>query len=74
MQSDELLNFGFASQTVYPAQKQYNFLTDDAFSSFLHLHYLEVEDMLASISAGKVQLKHLDEGIAAISVFPTLVL
>lgn len=74
MHSDELLNFGFASQTVYPPEKQYNFLTDEAFGSFLHLHYPEVEDVLDSVSAGKMELKHFDGGIAAIGVFPSLTL
>lgn len=74
MHSDELLNFGFASQTVYPPEKQYSFLTDEAFGSFLHLHYPEVEDVLDSVRAGKMKLKHFDRGIAAISVFPSLTL
>lgn len=74
MQSDELLQFGFESKKVYPPEKQYNLMADEAFGSFLHLHYPEVEDMLVSVREEKMKLRHYDQGIAAIGVFPTLTL
>ena len=74
MQSDALLNFGFGCKTVYPQEKQYNLLTDEEFGTFLHLHYPEAEDLLNSVRAGKIKLKHYEHGMAAIGVFPELTL